>query len=464
MPKSFPSSIRLILLCVLVWSSACTTTPTRKDPVVTQPTVTQPITTPPAQLPVPPSAQPMPDVLSQAQISAQQVAASVKAFSAQLPPPLPVQVTPETPGDRRSILLSILESKTRAPDEIVITAVGDVSQPTKQWPAQTNALKTKAFAPTQALIDSGDLVSMNLENPVSDKNPKAKKKFSFTSAPERLGWYMDVGFNLFSLANNHIADANQEGIDDTIMHLKEKSKARNTTVYWAGAAQTKAAAEEAQFIKLPNKDTTIAFFSTGFSKGANVSKFWSQSLIPKIKAANARADIVIVSVHAGKEYQHIPEKNLVELYRKWVDAGADLVIGHHPHVIRPVELYKGAVIMHSLGNFVFASRTRRYKKSKAKMYGLFARVILKDARVQGVELTPLWVNNSADWIIGKKRMKNANFTPKPLSGPFADAFFEDMTTWTQAAGLTSPTRVGNRAVYIIPKEQLRPKTKPVPES
>lgn len=462
MPTSSPRFILTLLLCAVTGSWACTTAPARPDPVVTA-TQPQPEGAPPRKLPEPAAQQAQPDVAAQALASAQQVAASIQAFGEQLPAPLPAQVMTVAVGDRRSVLLSILESKNRARDEIVITAVGDVSQPTKQWPAQTNALKTKAFAPTQTLIDSGDLVSMNLENPVSDKTPKAKE-FSFTSAPERLGWYMDVGFNLFSLANNHIADANQEGIDDTIMHLKEKSKARDTTVYWAGAAQTRQAAEEAQFIKLPDKDTTIAFFSTGFSKGANVSKFWSPDLIAKIKDADARADIVIVSVHAGKEYKHIPEKNLVELYRKWVDAGADLVIGHHPHVIRPVELYKGAVIMHSLGNFVFASRTRRYKKSNAKMYGLFARVIIKDARVQGVELTPLWVNNSADWVLGKERMKNANFTPQPLKGPFADAFFEDWATWTQAAGFTTPARVGDRAVYIVPKDELRPKTTPVPDT
>lgn len=360
--------------------------------------------------------------------------------------------------DKNPMLL-LNDKKNRGSKDLVITAVGDVSQPTKQWPGPTNQLKGKVFAPTKHLIDSADLAFMNLENPVSDKTPKAKKEFSFTSAPERLGWYMDAGFNLYSLSNNHIADANQEGIDDTIMHLKEKSKARKMTVYFAGAGKSRKEAEAPTYVKLPNKEMTIAFFSTGFSRSPNVSKFWSTSLIPQIKEARKKADIVIVSVHAGKEYKHIPQKNLVSLYRKWVDAGAHLVIGHHPHVIRPVEVYKDAFIIHSLGNYVFASRTRRYREHKAKMYGLMARIVIRDAKVRGLEMTPLWVNNSADWVLDGKRMKNANFTPQLITGKFADAFFEDFNNWTKESALTPLKRVKDTGVYVIPFKETKT-TKP----
>lgn len=346
----------------------------------------------------------------------------------------------------------LLDDETlRTDKDLVLVAVGDVSQPTKQWYEATMALKAEAFEPTKYLLDSGDLVFMNLENPISDLKPSAKKEYSFTSAPERLGWYFDVGFNMFSLSNNHIADADQQGIDDTLMHLEAYREKSGEPAWWAGAATTPADAEAATLVEPPGKDLDIAYFSTGFSKSPNVSKFWSASLIERIKEADAKHDIVIVSVHAGKEYKHIPDKALSERYRSWIDAGADLIIGHHPHVIRPVEVYKQGLILHSLGNHVFMSRTVRFRKYNAKMYGLVTRVIIKDGKVAGAEITPTWVNNKQGWTLPTgERIGNSNFKPTVLTGPFADAFFEDFNAWSEEMGATVPERVEDTGRVLIP--------------
>ncbi|MEM1347513.1 MAG: CapA family protein [Myxococcota bacterium] len=347
----------------------------------------------------------------------------------------------------------ILDQKeVRGPRDVIITAVGDVSQPEKQWRETTEELKTRAFAPTQHLIDSADLAAMNLENPVSDLPPTAKKEFSFTSPPERLGWYMDVGFNIFSLSNNHIADADQIGIDDTLRHLKATSEAKGVEAFWAGASDNYADAEAYTLVTLPDKDVKIAFFSTGFSRSPNVSKFWSITLPAKIEAAKAdpNIDLVIVSVHAGKEYRHVPQAPLVERFRSWVDAGADIVLGHHPHVVRPVEAYKRGLIFYSLGNFVFASRTRRHKKSGARMYGLITRIIVYDGAVAGAEVVPLWVNNAHDWVLETgERMPKSDFTPVPLTGPFVDQFFEDFNRWTDEIGATRLERKGDVGIIRV---------------
>ncbi len=348
----------------------------------------------------------------------------------------------------------MLERKDlRGSRDLVITAVGDVSQPTKKWVADTMRLKGDVFAPTQHLLDSGDLVFMNLENPVSEREPKAKKEFSFTSDPGRLDWYIAAGFNLYSLSNNHIADAFQEGIDDTLRHLQDYSTKHGHAMWWAGAGSTYEEAEAATWVELEGKDLKIAFFSTGFSKGKNVSKFWSKSLVKKITEAKTKADLVIVSVHAGKEYKHLPQTQLKTLYRQWVDAGADVVIGHHPHVIRPVEAYKGGIILHSLGNYVFASRTRRHKEHGARMYGLVARVLVRDGKPAGVELVPTWVNNAHGWKLESgESMPRADFVPRLVTGAFADVFFEDFTRWTTDSELTPARRVGDTARVDVPAE------------
>ena len=343
----------------------------------------------------------------------------------------------------------------RGPRDLVITAVGDVSQPTKQWRDRTMELKDRAFDPTKALLTSGDLIFMNLENPISERDPVAKKTYAFTSHPERLGWYFDVGFNLFSLSNNHIADADQPGIDDTLGHLERERAESGRPAWWAGASTDPDAAEAATTIEVPGKDLKIAFFSTGFSPSPNVSKFWSETLPARIREAHASHDVVIVSVHAGKEYQHVPAPELAQRYRDWIDAGADLVIGHHPHVIRPVEAYNGGLILHSLGNHVFASRTVRHRKYDARLYGMLARVVIQDGRVAAAEIVPTWANNSEDWVLPTgQRLPNSHFAPSPLHGPFADVFFEDFAAWTEAANATPIERVGDVGRLLVPDASL----------
>lgn len=449
-PKPVKAQL-LFLAATLALATACASTPKKPAAPPAEPVVTAPQTPPPQE------AQDANAQAAKAKALAQQEAleAQAKALADQEAAALAAEQARKEALAKDPMLL-LGDKRLRGPKDLVITAVGDVSQPTKQWPEPTTRLKTEVFTPTKPLLDSGDLIFMNLENPVSDLQPKVKKEFSFTSAPERLGWYMDVGFNLFSLSNNHIADADQEGIDDTLKHLKEMSAARSHKAWWAGASSNSYdEAESATFIELPEKNLKIAYFSTGNSRGAFVSKYWSASLLKKIKAAKAQADLVIVSVHGGKEYQHLPEQNITDIYHSWVDQGADLVIGHHPHVIRPVELYKQSIIIHSLGNYVFASRTKRHRQFKAKMYGLITRVVIQEGKVRGVAITPTWVNNSEDWVLEDgQRMKNANFVPQLITGKFADVFFEDFLGWTQEAGFTLPVRKGDEAFLIVPSPDV----------
>lgn len=364
-------------------------------------------------------------------------------------------VAPKT--ERPADPFAMLDDKsTRGPRDLVIVAVGDVSQPAESWVERTEAQKEKVFDPTRHLI-TGDLNFMNLESPVTDLKPNAKKTYAFTSPPVRLDWYMGAGFNMYSLSNNHIADADQPGIDDTIRNVEEYGKKHQMPVYHSGAGKTPEDGLRPTYIKPEGKDVTVAFISLGFSKSPNVGKFWDENLIPTIKEASTKADIVFVSVHAGKEYQHVPQKDLQNRYRSWVDAGADLVVGHHTHCIQPIEQYKDGLIFYSLGNYVFSSRTVRHRKVGAKLYSMMARIVITDGAVHGTQVVPLWVNNSEDWRLETGEvMPNANFIPQILTGPFADAWFNDFNNWTQKAGATPIDRVGDVAFY-----RMKPYTKEV---
>ena len=341
--------------------------------------------------------------------------------------PQPVSEKPSAPVDP-FVLLDAADR--RGPRDLVLVAVGDVAQPTTQWVEATENLKEKVFDPTRAMSESADLAFMNLENPVTTARPKSRKTYAFTSHPNRLDWYFGAGYNLYSLANNHTADAGQAGIEATIENLEKYAKKHDKRVYYAGSGKTPEEAISPLIFKPEGKDLTIAFFSLGFSKSDNVAKFYDETLEQRIKDADKQADIVIVSSHAGKEYIHVPEPDMLQRYRSWVDWGADLVLGHHTHCIRPVEAYKGALIYYSMGNFVFMSRTIRHRKMKAKLYGMLTRIVIQDGRVAGAEIVPTWVNNSEDWTLPTGEvMPNAQFVPQVLEGPFAAKYFEDLNRW-----------------------------------
>ncbi len=347
--------------------------------------------------------------------------------------------------------LMLDERENRGSRDLVIVAVGDVSQPASQWVEATESLKGNVFTPTKALIESGELAFMNLENPMTDIKPIAKKTYAFNSPPERLAWYMNAGFNMFSLANNHIADSGEEGVLDSIKNVELYSEKLGIPVWHSGAGEDAASAVAPVYIRLKDKDITVAFFSVGFSGSIRVARFWDDKLPQYIAEAREKADIVFLSVHAGKEYHHVPAADIKARYRSWVDAGADLVVGHHPHSIQPVEQYKQGVIFYSLGNFVFGSRTVRHRKMGAKMYGILTRIVIEDGQLRGVEIVPTWVNNSDNWTLPTgETLPNANFTPKILDGPFADQFFEDFSQWTEQAGATQLERVGDIGLIRVP--------------
>ncbi|KAF5064283.1 Capsule biosynthesis protein CapA [anaerobic digester metagenome] len=130
-------------------------------------------------------------------------------------------------------------------------------------------------------------------------------------------------------------------------------------------------------------------------------------MLPIVKEARKNADLVIVHSHWGIEYDSSPNPRQKEIGRALVNAGADIVVGHHSHTLQPVEIYKGKVIFYSLGNFVF---DQGWSKTKDSVVAQFK---IHDDGSKTVELTPMKVNEAS---------------PTPLSGPLAGMEFNRMKT------------------------------------
>jgi len=209
-------------------------------------------------------------------------------------------------------------------------------------------------------ISSADIAFANLESPISEKAAKLEKPISFR-APAGAGELLaEAGFDVVSLANNHAVDCGRDGLTETMDFL------RKSRIRWCGAGKDRNSAEKASVLR--SRGLRVAFvafceFPEGSKKRDSVPTIALAELGTVgrcIREARERADVVIASFHWGEEYSRGPSEFQRALAREAVEAGASLILGHHPHVIQGLEtLPRGktggrpALIAWSLGNFVF---------------------------------------------------------------------------------------------------------------
>jgi len=204
-----------------------------------------------------------------------------------------------------------------------------------------------------APLKEADILFANLEGDVSDVGNNVGSKYSFRMKPEVLPAIKQAGFNVLSFANNHVGDWNVAAFTDTLNRLAQ------TGLYPIGAGINKTAATSPTVIE----KNGIRFGFLGFS---DVGPNWlaatenpgillasDPNLNTIIANAKTTCDVLIVSFHWGIEYQPIHNTRQEYLAHLAIDNGADLIIGHHPHVIEDIETYKDKPIVYSLGNFIF---------------------------------------------------------------------------------------------------------------
>lgn len=199
-----------------------------------------------------------------------------------------------------------------------------------------------------------DIVFGNLEGPVSDVGYDIGNLYSFRMDPKALSALKEAGFDVLSVANNHIGDWGLSAFEDTLKRLRESG----ITAIGGGFN-----GQDARAVKIIEKNG----IKIGFLGFSDVGPEWvaGKEDLPTILLANdpafetiiknavAKVDYLIVSFHFGEEYKTESNERQRYLAHKAVDAGAKIVIGHHPHVIQELEKYKDGVIAYSLGNFVF---------------------------------------------------------------------------------------------------------------
>jgi poly-gamma-glutamate synthesis protein (capsule biosynthesis protein) len=212
------------------------------------------------------------------------------------------------------------------------------------------AMPFRKIAP---LLAASDIAFVNLESPFSDRGPYLEGGLIFHSDPRMISGLQLAHVAIASTANNHSRDCGPAGLEFTVRWLWEHGIA----AVGSGLSEE----EVHRGVVLIRHGVRFGFLGYTFDQSNGNWK----DVDPRVAVANAdvmrrdveamkqRADVVIVSMHHGVEYMPKPSQAQVEFAHAAIDAGAQLVVGHHPHVIEPIEEYHGGEIIYSLGNFVF---------------------------------------------------------------------------------------------------------------
>ena len=289
------------------------------------------------------------------------------------------------------------------------------------------------FSDVSDVFEKADFGFVNMETPVAPAHSHGSKPFLFDAPVALLEGLKASGIKIVSFANNHVMDQGWAGFAETREHLRDEG------LLFVGSGDTAALAwqpvvVEANGIKVgwlgmtrwlngnrnPDKDGEphVNFFPyPGESGGA--PGLDEAGVLEAVKQARLKCDLLVVSIHWGIEYASAPRPEDVETAHKMLEAGASVIVGHHPHVLQPVETWRtadgrNAVIFYSLGNFL-SNQSRTYVDGlmpdkdgdpRDSMIGLFS-AVRKDYGPAGVRvelghvgILPVWGENNRNELAG----------------------------------------------------------------
>lgn len=249
---------------------------------------------------------------------------------------------------------------------------------------------TLAFREVSKEVSSADISFANLESPFSDRGKHyIPNSLIFNADPRSIEGLKLAGFDVLSTANNHSFDQGTYGISYTYDWLKSRG------IIPSGTGVPKYDPTGAVIEKNKINFGFLSYSFTAHNNGSNDSSpmIGNSNDLEGLKQDIWRlkghfSDVVIVSMHAGTEYTRQPTQKQIDFAHAAIDAGADLVVGAHPHWVQTVEQYKGKWIFYSLGNFVFDQMWSQDTKE-----GLTVKIFWGDNGPQRIELNPVIIEN-----------------------------------------------------------------------
>ncbi len=314
-----------------------------------------------------------------------------------------------------------------------LLAVGDIMmhQDVKQSAGPSAAGLSSLWSGMEPLFRGADLVFANLETPVAPVTGRPGRPFQF-NAPAALPAALKAsGFMVLATANNHAYDQGAKGVVETLERLEAEG------LVPIGTGADRAEAERTRIVAVNGLRLAFMGFTDIFNVNLNRQddQPWVRPLDPAaaeaaVRQARPLADVVVVSIHWGTEYSHQPTDRQRKVAARLAEAGADLILGHHPHTLQPVELIasgpRRTLVAYSMGNFI-SNQDRMYSKDlfpaaegdsrdgvalqcrlvKQRLADGSERVLLEDPVCE-----PLWTfNNWREYTAGRAKLREIRVTP-----------------------------------------------------
>ncbi len=303
-------------------------------------------------------------------------------------------------------------------DDVTLLAVGDVML-ARLVEKKIRASKdnTYPFVNVKDILSTGDITFANLETPFFPGLTTVSGSYTFRADETSVEGLKAAGIDVVSLANNHIMNYRNAGLQTTLNALM------GAGIKQVGAGQNISEANTPLMVE--SKGRKVAFLAFNDQNIAphhhgeatettsGIAKIDIEQMKKDVASAKAAgANFIIVSMHAGIEYRKDPTQTQKDFAHAAIDAGASVVIGHHPHVVEGVERYGKGIIMYSLGNFVFDQLFSEEVKT-----GLFARITLHGDGTVGAEFSPTSNEKSLQprIIDGQLRVDMLNAMGVPMS-------------------------------------------------
>jgi poly-gamma-glutamate capsule biosynthesis protein CapA/YwtB (metallophosphatase superfamily) len=321
-----------------------------------------------------------------------------------------------------------IRSERGAPEITTLSAVGDIMLG-RRVGARHRSDPGAPLKPFAKRLAAAEITVGNFESTLSTAGSPTQGGDSFAASPRVIPGLRAAGFDLLSLANNHVGDYGDRALRQTLTRFQAAK------IGTLGAGRDLAAASRPVIIERDGvRVGFLAVDSIGETPAATrdragtnrlnmpprtgpLNRTQLRRISSDIRALDKRVDAVVVLTHWGTQYTHRPESSQRNAARAFADAGADLVIGGHPHWVQGLEMAGSAVVVHSLGNFVFdmdfQTKTRE---------GIFLEIVLWGGKVKAVEPVPYVVDSG--------------FTPRPTGRERASGILDDV--WGSSRGPFAP--------------------------
>lgn len=284
--------------------------------------------------------------------------------------------------------LNVLFTDKNAAGQVSLLFLGDLMFDRNIRQAAKKQGNDFIFEPLKNWLSENDLAIANLEGPITENRsvsvntlPGEQNNFIFTFDPSLAGTLFSNNIKLVNLGNNHIINFGQRGLESTKQYLDSAGVS-----YFGAPANERSIAKDTKGVKVVLVNYNQFVGSVAVERTA---------VIEEIKKTKAQADIVIVYAHWGTEYNSIANGAIKNLAHEFIDAGADLIIGSHPHVVQDKEEYQGKMIYYSLGNFIF---DQYFSLEVKRGLAVKAKINLADKKME-FEETSLCLQNNGQTII-----------------------------------------------------------------